>query len=172
MPGNAVRYEGSAIRPGVVRVRATVPNPQRSGLLMPDPNDPKAPTRRQTDQDGDDWSEQRRNGFRFKLFGQSITLPERLVFAAFLAVMLLWVLGAFSGLGWDSPVIPRDGTAKAEREVLQALKGRLPVSRQEHLDILEELLVTNYVLTECLRVKGECPKLSKPRRLKQVEERP
>ena len=138
---------------------------------MPDPNNAPVAPRRETDAPAEDWSAQRRsNGFRMQLFGQAISVPERLVFAAFLAVLLLWVLGAFAKLGWDSPVIPSNGAvraqAKEQTETLRAVSTRLPASRQEHLDILEELQVTNYVLAECLRLKGECPKLQKPRRLK------
>ena len=56
--------------------------------------------------------------------------------------LLLFLLGVFSSIGLSSPLVS---------------------IRSEHQGIAREIQWTNYLLSECLRNRGECPKLARPR---------
>lgn len=126
-------------------------------------------SRRQSDPEGEKFSAQRQNngGIRLRIAGQQVVIPGTMLGVSFfLGVLLLWFGGAFTKWGVESPLVPRNGVAKAQQEVLATLNARMPLSREEHVSILDQLEITNYILTECLRMKGECPRLKRPKGLR------
>ena len=93
-----------------------------------------------------------------------------------LLILVLFLLGAFNGFGFESPLIKASAAAKAADETLAAVMKGLPENKQDHQNILraiqdqtEEITVTNYILAECLRGnRGDCPKLPRPPRLQSL----
>lgn len=80
--------------------------------------------------------------------GPRLTLRgEHLGVMTILLVLVFYLLGAFAKFGVESPIRTTNGSAA------------------EHKEILEEMAVTHYILSECLRGKDTCPRLSPPRRL-------
>ena len=127
------------------------------------------PARRQSDPEGEEFRAQWQNngGIRLRIAGQQVVIPGKMLGVSFfLGIMLLWFGGAFTKWGVESPILPRNGAAKAQQEVLATLNARMPLSREEHVSILDQLEITNYLLAECLRMKGECPRLKRPKGLR------
>lgn len=102
--------------------------------------------------------------------------PAAIVVA--LLVMMAFLLGAFNKWGLESPLIRPQISAAAEQAArdsattLKVISERLPESKKEHEAIrgavqeqTEEISITNYILAECFRTRGDCPKLPRPKRL-------
>jgi hypothetical protein len=120
--------------------------------------------RRADDGDDSDAWRQRDDPAEFRLGwnGKSISAQGVSVMLLLLIFLVLLLLGTFAKFGLDSPVITRNGAAA---QTMNELTRRLPESKQEHRDILEEIAITNYLLAECLRSQANCPRLRIPPRL-------
>ena len=93
-----------------------------------------------------------------------LILREHTLIPVLSFTLVLYVLGAFAKIGLPGPLVQSFTTSQA----LADLSISMPLRKQEHMNILEELQITNYLLAECLRKKGDCPKLPQPIRLQRL----
>lgn len=75
-----------------------------------------------------------------------------------LLLVVFYLLGAFGRFGFESPILRfGDSSEQSKRE-----HEKIQKSLEDQTD---EIAITNYILAECLRGKGDCPSLPRPRRL-------
>jgi len=83
--------------------------------------------------------------------GPRLTLRgEHLTVMVVLFLLVFYLLNVFKALGLESPL--KNG-------------GATEASAREHREIIDEMQLSNYILSECLREPGNCPRLVVPKRL-------